>query len=411
MRISDRVHKILYFVLSLLIAIVLWLYVDNEQGNSTTQTFSGIPIEFIGAEDTLPNRNLMLTGGGEATVDLRLSFPRTLTLDKEDIRVQVDLSGISGTGTFTRTLSIYYPDTVDSSQITEEYRSRSAVTVQISSLYSKTIPVSVNVVNNGVPEGFVYMGDLLSWEPSTLTLRGREEDVAPVVSARVELDLDGVTGTVQQEFGYTLLDSEGNAVPTDAIRVSEKLVAVTAPVYIIKELPLTVKFKYAPGSAEEYTQWELSEDSITVAGEAVSLENVEEISLGEVDLSQFLSSFEQRDFDIPIPAGCVNQSGITSTKLTVRFRGLDTKTLSVTNITAIGLAEGQSWSKVTNSVDVTLRGPAGELEDVTEEDVRIVLDLTDYGNGTVSVPAAVLVDGHNNEVGAIGSYSVTCKIS
>lgn len=411
MRISERVHKILYVVLSLLIAIVLWLYVDNEQNNTTTKTFGNIPIEFIGAEDTLPNRNLMMTSGNDATVDLRLRVPRTLSLDKEDIRVQVDLSGISGTGSFTRTLNIYYPDTVDSSQIIEEYRSRSAVTVQISSLYSKTVPVTVNVLNNGVPDGFVYMGDLLSWEPSTLTLRGREEDVGQVVSARVELDLDGVTGTIQQEFGYTLLDSEGNAVSGDAIRVSEKLIAVTAPVYVIKELPLTVKLKYAPGSAQEYVQWELSEESITVAGEPVSLENMEEISLGEVDLSQVLSNYEERDLDIPIPAGCVNQSGVSTTKLTIRFRGLETRTLSVTNISAIGLADAQSWSKVTNSVDVTLRGPADELETVTEEDVRIVLDLTDYGNGTVSVPATVLVDGHNSEVGAIGVYSVTCKIS
>ena len=200
-------------------------------------------------------------------------------------------------------------------------------------------------------------------------------------------------------------------VPADQIRVSEKLVAVTAPVYIIKELPLTVKLKSSPGSREEDIQWELSEDSITVAGESVSLENVEEISLGEVDLSQILSMYEERSLDIPIPAGCVNQSGITSATLKVRFRNLDMKTLSVTNITAIGLAEGQSWSKVTNSVDVTLRGPAEELETVTEEDVRIVLDLTAYGNGTVSVPASVLVDGHNDLVGAISSYSVTCKIS
>ena len=66
---------------------------------------------------------------------------------------------------------------------------------------------------------------------------------------------------------------------------------------------------------------------------------------------------------------------------------------------------------MTRSVDVTLRGPAEELETVTEDDVRIVVDLTEYGSGTVSVNAAVYVDGHNNLVGAIGSYSVTCKIS
>ena len=40
-----------------------------------------------------------------------------------------------------------------------------------------------------------------------------------------------------------------------------------------------------------------------------------------------------------------------------------------------------------------------------------MVDLTEYGSGTVSVPVKILVDGHENLVGAIGSYTVTCKIS
>ncbi|MDE6880089.1 MAG: hypothetical protein K2P20_01890, partial [Oscillospiraceae bacterium] len=92
------------------------------------------------------------------------------------------------------------------------------------------------------------------------------------------------------------------------------------------------------------------------------------------------------------------------------FQGMETRNIPVTNISSIGLSENQRFSKVTQSVDVTLRGPADELDSVTEEDVRIVVDLTNYGNGTVNVPATVYVDGHNDLVGAIGSYTVMCKI-
>lgn len=408
----ERINKILYLVLSLLIAVVLWLYVDISQGNTIPVTFNGIPIEFIGAEDTLPSRNLMLTGGADATLDLRLSLPRTMDLKKEDIRVQADLTGISAEGPYTRGISIYYPDNVDRTKINIEYQSRSAVTVQISPMYSKTIPVIVNVVNNEVADGYIYMADLLAAEPSTLTLRGGDDEVSRVTAARVTVDLSGASATVQQELEYELLDSEGNAVSSDGIRVSERRVEVTAPVYIIKELPLTVRLRQSPGSMEaDLSVNSLTEDSITVAGEPASLENVEEIVVDEVDLSQLLSNSEKLNLDIPIPAGCVNLSGFSNTELTLRFQNMDTRTISVTNITPIGLAEGQNFSKVTNSVDVTLRGPVDELDGVTEEDVRIIVDLTEYGSGTVSVPARVLVDGHGSRVGAIGSYSVTCKIS
>ena len=408
---SERVNKILYLVLSLLIAVVFWLYVDGVQGNTRTLTFNGIPIELIGAEDTLPGRNLIVTGGADSTVDLRVSLPRTWNLNKEDILVQADLSGISSEGPYTRYLSFYFPENVDRTRIDIEYQSRSAVTVQVSQMYSKTVPVSVNVANNEVAEGYIYMADLLVAEPSSLTLRGREEDVADIASARVTVDLSGANATLQQDFAYELLDSEGNTVSADGIRVSEKRIEVTAPVYIIKELPLVVRFKQSPGSMESNIRWDLADPSITVAGEYASLENVSEITLAEVDLSQLLSGSQELDMDIPIPDRCSNLSGFSTTKLSVRFRNMETKTVSVTNITAIGLAEGQQFSKVTSFVDVMLRGPAGEMDNVTEEDVRIVVDLTDYGNGTMSVPAIIYVDGHNNEVGAIGSYSVTCKIS
>lgn len=410
---SKRANKILYLVLSLLIAILLWLYVDKEQDNTIPQSFTNIPIEFIGAEDTLPNRNLILTSGEDATLDLRISGPRLLisNLNKDDIRAQVDLSSISAEGRYTRYINIYYPDNVDQSKINLEYQSRSAVTVVISPMSSKTVPVTVSVVNNEVAEGYVYMADKLTSDPSSVTIRGREEDVAPVAAARVVVDLAGASATVRQELGYELLDSEGNVLSTDNIRLSERNIEVTAPVYIIKELPLTVKLKYSPGSMEENTRWSLSNPSITVAGEPASLANVEEISLGEIDLSQILSNTDEQELEIPIPADCENMSGIATTIFSVRFRGLETRTISVTDISAIGLAEGQVFSKVTNSVDVTLRGPASELDEVLEEDVRIVVDLTEFGSGTVRVPARVLVDGHNNEVGAIGSYSITCKIS
>ena len=90
----------------------------------------------------------------DTRVDLRLSGPRTdiFGMSREDIRIQVDLSSISAAGTYTRGLNIYYADDVDSSKISVDSQSRSAVTVQVSTMYSKTVDVKVDVVNNEVAE-------------------------------------------------------------------------------------------------------------------------------------------------------------------------------------------------------------------------------------------------------------------
>lgn len=408
---NEKANKVLYIALSLLIAILFWLYVDDELGSKITETYSRIPIEFIGAEDTLPSRGLMLAEGENMTIDLKLSGPRLLitSLDKSDIRVEVDLTNISAVGPYTLNYQIRFPDEVDSTKISREWASRSAVTVRVAELFTKEVPVEVTVTGEAM-DGYIYMSERLTVDPATLTVSGREEDVSQVASALVHLDLTDASSTISRSFDYELLDAEGNVLDIEGIQVSENQVQVEAPIYLVKTLDLTVKFRESPGSTLDDIKWKLERNTIEVAGEAASLENKEDILLGEIDLAALLSDTEMV-LDIALPAGAVNLSGFTTTTLTITFSdSLATKSLAVTNISAIGLSEGQSFDRLTNSVEVVLRGPADIIEEVTEEDVRIVVDLTEYtSNGTYSVPGIVLVDGFDN-VGAVGTYPVACKI-
>ena len=412
-RMSDKTNKLLYIGLSLLIAVIFWFFVDSEQGHNTTQTYYNIPVEFIGETDTLPSRGLMLTTGADATVDLELRGPRTVISDlsREDITLQVDLTSITATGTFSMTYDLLLPDEIPRSSVTTERASRSTITVTIEELFEKTVPVKVSVAGE-VADGYIYMAERMIAEPSELTLSGREEDVDQVVSAQVMLDLSGATSSVNQEFDYILLDGQGNEVSGENITVSSRRIEISAPVYLVKTLELTVDFTESPGSAlEDLQDWYLGVTSIEVAGEAANLEGVDDILLATVDLSTLLS-YTEMPLEITIPAGCVNISGITSTTLTILFKDtLETRAFTVSNISAIGLSQTQNFSRMTNSVEVLLRGDAQELEQVTADDIRIVVDLTPYeDNGTYSVPAVVLVDGHSN-VGAVGTYSVACRIT
>lgn len=407
---NEKTNKVVYIILSLLFAIIFWKYVDDEQGNMITQDFNDIPVEFIGETDTLPNRGLMLVEGGNTTVDLKLSGPRTIitSLRREDIHLQVDLTNITSSGTYP----VSYKLVMQDSGVSISQASISTFMVTIAEMYEKTVPVEVRVVGE-IAEGYIYMEDKLEIQPSVLTVRGREEDVDEVDAALVLVDLSGASTTVQKEFDYQLVDRDENAIETESLLISDKRVEVTAPVYVTKELDLTVKWKEAPGSRLEDVAWRLEPSTINVAGEAISLENKLDIVLAEVDLSTLLSDTEV-ELPINLPSGCVNLSGYTTTTLSISFNSdLATRTFTVTNISAIGVGEGLSFSRVTQSVDVMLRGPAEILEQVTEDDIRIVVNLEDkVASGTYSVTATVLVDGiGSDKVGAAGTYSVNCKLT
>ena len=408
---SEKTNKVLYMALSLLLAIVFWLYVDNVQGNTITERFDDIPVQFLGADDTLSSRNLVVVGSNEITVDLELSGPRTVitSLRRSDIGLQVDLTGVTAVGTYPLTPKLVLPSHIGRSDVVMEKSSASTISVVVEQMFEKTVPVDIRVTG-AVADGYIYMAEKLSADPTAIVLTGREEEVDQVASALIVLDLTDANATVSKEFDYVLLDGSGNVVDGNDIKVSDKRVSVTAPLYVTKTLDLIVNVNEAPGSMSENADIKINPKTIEVAGEAASLENKDSIVLGELDLSSFLSDTEL-DLDVSLPAGCINLSGFSTVSVSVDFSGLETRTFPVSNISAIGLGSGQHFSRVTNSIDVLVRGSAEDLELLTGEEIRIVVDLTDFAsNGTYSVPAIVLVDGFD-QVGAVGTYSVACKIT
>ena len=75
---NQHLWKILYLILSIVIAAGVWYYVDESSGRVVTQTVSGIPIEYIN-EDALTDKGLMLeeteNSGTSTTVDIAAGMP------------------------------------------------------------------------------------------------------------------------------------------------------------------------------------------------------------------------------------------------------------------------------------------------------------------------------------------------
>ena len=95
--------------LSILIALLVWFYAND--GTEIEISVNDVPIEFTNEDTTLADKGLMLLSNEEETIDLKLSMPRStyFKLDPGKIRIVVDLSSVTTTGTQTITYSILYP--------------------------------------------------------------------------------------------------------------------------------------------------------------------------------------------------------------------------------------------------------------------------------------------------------------
>ena len=411
---SNRRQKAVYIALCVLAAIVVWVFVDNFGNNGGpvmhTKWFRDVPVTYTG-ETVLTERGFMLLEEDTvSTVDLEMegTLVDLALLDKDYIRVTVDLSNVSRTGVQTASSVIYgYTEEYFRQNITVSDRTPSTITINVAELYHKTVDVRCELAGN-VAEG--YSAGELQISPTEIEVRGDQADVDAVSYVKVSLDLgQDATSTVTAELPVQFYDAEGRLMEDTSLQATYETIQVTLPVYVTKELQLTMDFQESPGARLDNVDWEIEPHTILVSGPAELLNGMDSIVLDEFDLAS-LGTTTNYSYAIPIPEGCENISGVTRATLHISFQDMLRTTVGTSSFQLANEPEGRQVSVLTDRLAVIVFGTAADVSAVTEEDILVTVDLSDFGSaaGTYTVPAEVTVPGH--DVGVLGTYQVRVTI-
>ena len=328
-------------------------------------------------------------------------------LSSADLSAVIDVSGISQAREMQVSYSLQYPTNVDKSSITVLSKSPETISFSVVQEANKTLEVK-GVFTGSVKEG--YTAEPIKVEPSSITLYGPQEELDEVDSICVYVtrtDLD--KSIAPTNCPYVLLDKDGNKLKPKEISGNYDTVSVSMPVLMNKELPLKVSLVGGAGATEENCVVDIEPKSIQVAGDTDVLSKLNQIVVATIDLSGFATSYE-KTVTIPLENDLRNLSGVTEATVRVSVRGLATEKITATNITTTGTT--RSVEIMTTSLAVTVRAPEDVISQITAENVRVVVDLTNYKatSGTVAVPAKIYVDGFSN-AGAVGEYVVNVRFT
>lgn len=398
-----------YIIFSLLASFTIWLYIAYVENPDTPVSINNIKVEFIN-KDYLTDRSLVITKISPDTVSLRILGRRNAVsmLSNSNIKLTANLTEIKSAGEYKIPYSITYPPDINASSLIITRRSTVYITVTVDSLVSKEVPVKA-IYEGGVAEG--YQAEPAEVTPGTVTVSGPRNTVSKVAYAAVTVQRQNISKTVEEELQLALYDEDGKKIEDEALVLSQETAHVTIPVVMVKTVPLTVNL--APGASADQTNtiWTITPAEISLSGDAETLNSLNHILLGTIDLSQFLLSTTQT-FKIAIPNGTVNLTGETEARVDVTINGLDSKHVNATNIQVINVANGYTANVITTSLDVLLRGKSAALDAILPENIRVTADLSDLGasTGIFSVLAKINVDGDTTGVGAIGEYRITVEI-
>lgn len=399
-------RKIFYIIISILVSVFVWFYVNYTE--VVTLSVNEVPVEFINEDTTLADRGLMLLNADSITVDLRLQVPRNIVFrfDTDQIRIVADLSSITAPGKQSLAYSILYPSNITSRNVTVDSPSVRTIPVEIGELSRKEVEVRCKIVGSVAED---YIAGSLQMLPHMLEIRGQQSDIMQVNYAQVTLNIADATSTIVKLLDYELYDFNDQVIINQNIHPVSEQIQVTLPVMTVKEIPLTVAFVESPGVRLANFDYTIEPRTITISGDAAAINTVEEVVLDTLTLSS-LSSSENFVYDIVLPDGITNLSGITTASVEISSQNFQTLDVEATRFSYENLGANRSVSVVTSTLPVKLRGTSEEIAKVTAKDVCVVADLGDIADasGTYTVPARIQVD--ECDVGAVGTYAVTVRI-
>lgn len=395
-------------IISVLVAIALWVYVDMGLSVEVTMKVKAVPVEFSDEDTTLAENNLMLLSGYDTTIDLVLKGPRSelLKLDKSQVRIVADTSGIRDTGVQTLTYQINYPDEVQRSKISVSSASAYTVTVTVGEMDSKTVPIHCDITGS-LEKG--YTAGELVLDPTELTLRGQRDDLLNIAYARVTLRIDGADRTVVKALEWELYDYNDIRIEEPAVRSRVKAVQATLPVWTYKDVELLVNFVEAPGSTMDTVQYNISQPTVRLVGEKDVLDAIDSIVLDTLYL-QDMESSQSLSYTVPVPEGTTLAAESDQVTVTIVVSGVTERNVTVRSFACENVAEGLTATPATESLSILLRGLETEMSRITGSSLRVTADMSGITEaGVHTVPVTVEVEGFAN-IGVKGSYQIVVDL-
>lgn len=411
--------KILYVVLSLIIAVSLWFYVTSTDEANDSKPIYNIPVTFTGL-DILEDRNLMIVSENP-TVNIRVqAAPMVLAkLTDKTVQVTADVSNINLEGEHTLTFNVNPPSGVSPSQVNIlSGVNGNAVTIQVARSLRREIEVR-GEFHGAAAEGYLAgnSNDFL-FSPDTVWISGQAELVNQVAYARVIVDDEGLTESVSGEFPFQFIGASGDPLTDLKITCDAEMVYTSFPIRATAEIPLEVKLIPGGGLGENDVKIELSTPSITVAGSSAVVEALTAggaINLGTIDLSA-VEDGQEISFTVPLADELTNISGVTEVRAAISFKKkLVTKTFEVEGILPINVPEGWEADAVTQVLSVEVRGSQTLIDELTEENILVTADLQDINQaaGQYTIPAAIYLNsvGTSAEIGVLsGEYNIVVNL-
>lgn len=257
-------------ILSLVIAILCWVFIVIITNPQIEVTVSGIPIT-LSDHQSIKSEGYIVSTEMDKTVDIKLRGTRQMlaNINKDNVLAYIDLSGCTNKGSYKLPISVKLPY--------EE------VKVVSKSVYNLTVAVD-NYITRYFKLEYAHKGSLRNQNYSvnsteldekTIKVSGSEDIIKTIEKAVVEIDLNRESSDFSGNAPVVFLNSSGNEILSESIETETNEIAYKCVVYEEKSVEVTPSFEHtASGIKHTVTD----HPKVTIIGPAAEVDKINSIA-------------------------------------------------------------------------------------------------------------------------------------
>ncbi len=369
------------FLLSFLLALVVWGSAVVS-ANPNQESELTVPLNVVGQPS-----NTVIVDPIPENVIVQLLAPQSVIDEIRNeglLRATVDISGLEA-GTYRVPIQITIPEGVKPIRVLDHNPKRIQLTLD--DLVQRELPITKDV--SGSP-AIGYKAGPVEWSADTVIVSGRQTQVNKVSTVRAALDISGADESINTQVNLVPLDSEGNSVRE--INLQPQSVEVDQAInlqggYRNVAVNVITEGKVAPG----YRLTNITPNPPTVMVFSENPQLVEElpgyVNTMPLDLSD-VDDYTETILELDLPQG-VTVVGDPTVLVQINVTTIKNDMNITREVEVIGLRPGFEAQVSPQEVDIRVYGPVPTLDNLTQRDVRVIVDLSDLEEGVHNVTPTI----------------------
>lgn len=255
-------------VFSLILAIVLWAYVQIAQNPEVVYEVVEVPITITGEADINSSGFVVseLPKNMKTNVTVSAARSKIQMLDTSDLFAFVDVSQCNDKGDFNLPVKVRSND----SEITVMNKTPSSISLYIDKIITVTKPVSISYDGTLSTDYFIDKENI-KITPENATLKVPELMAGDISEVLISVDMTGIDASIKNSYSGIAVSAGGEEIYSDSLSfVSEKF---NVEIPVLKKKVIPIKIDNAPDGIE----FTLNTENTEIAGTEKSLSSVTQI--------------------------------------------------------------------------------------------------------------------------------------